>query len=60
MTVVLGISEASSDSSACIIRDGVILGAIDEESVRRIKHCPNNFLNLLQFYLFLLVEKKEN
>jgi carbamoyltransferase len=39
MTVVLGISEASSDSSACIIRDGVILAAIDEERVRRIKHC---------------------
>ena len=39
MTVVLGISEASSDSSACIIRDGIILAAIDEERIRREKHC---------------------
>lgn len=39
MTIVLGISEASSDSSACIIRDGVVLAAIDEERIRREKHC---------------------
>ena len=39
MTVILGISEASSDSSACIFRDGVLLAAIDEERVRREKHC---------------------
>jgi len=39
MTIVLGISEASSDSSACIIRDGILLAAIDEERIRREKHC---------------------
>ena len=39
MVTVLGFSEASSDSSACIVRDGQILAAIDEERVRREKHC---------------------
>jgi carbamoyltransferase len=39
MATVLGFSEASADSSACIIKDGKILAAIDEERVRRVKHC---------------------
>ena len=39
MVTILGFSEASSDSSACIIRDGTVLAAIDEERVRRSKHC---------------------
>ena len=39
MVTILGFSEASSDSSACIIRDGIILAAIDEERIRRSKHC---------------------
>ena len=39
MTTLLGFSDASSGSSACIIRDGIILAAIDEERIRRIKYC---------------------
>ena len=39
MVTVLGFSEASADSSACIIKDGKILAAVDEERIRRIKHC---------------------
>ncbi len=39
MVTILGFSEASSDSSACIIKDGVVLAAIDEERIRRRKHC---------------------
>ena len=39
MTTLLGFSDASSGSSACIISDGVILAAIDEERIRRIKYC---------------------
>ena len=39
MTTVLGFSEASADSSACIIKDGKILAAIDDERIRREKHC---------------------
>jgi len=39
MVTLLGFSDASSGSSACIIRDGVVLAAIDEERIRRIKYC---------------------
>ena len=39
MVTLLGFSDASSGSSACIIRDGIILAAIDEERIRRIKYC---------------------
>ena len=39
MATLLGFSDASSGSSACIIRDGTILAAIDEERIRRIKYC---------------------
>ena len=39
MAILLGFSDASSGSSACIIRDGIILAAIDEERIRRIKYC---------------------
>ena len=33
MATLLGFSDASSGSSACIIRDGIILAAIDEERI---------------------------
>ena len=39
MVTILGFSEASSDSSACIIKDGIVVAAIDEERIRRQKHC---------------------
>ena len=39
MATLLGFSDASSGSSACIIRDGITLAAIDEERIRRIKYC---------------------
>jgi carbamoyltransferase len=38
MTVMLGINAFYSDSSACLLRDGVLLAAAEEERFRRIKH----------------------
>ncbi len=38
MTVVLGINAFHGDSSACLLRDGVLLAAAEEERFRRIKH----------------------
>lgn len=35
---ILGINAFHGDSSACLIRDGVILGAAEEERFRRVKH----------------------
>lgn len=39
MTVLLGINAFHADSAAVLIKDGIILGAIEEERFRRIKHC---------------------
>ncbi|CAG0934933.1 partial Decarbamoylnovobiocin carbamoyltransferase, partial [Rhodocyclaceae bacterium] len=36
--IVLGINAFHGDSSACIVRDGVLIAAAEEERFRRIKH----------------------
>jgi len=36
--VILGINAFYSESSACLLRDGVLLAAAEEERFRRIKH----------------------
>ena len=38
MTTILGINAFHGDSSACLLRDGVLLAAVEEERFRRIKH----------------------
>ncbi len=38
MTLILGLNAFHGDSSACLIRDGVIVAAAEEERFRRIKH----------------------
>ena len=38
MTLVLGINAFHADAAAALIRDGEILGAVEEERFRRIKH----------------------
>lgn len=38
MTTILGINAYHGDASACIVRDGVLLAAAEEERFRRIKH----------------------
>jgi carbamoyltransferase len=38
MTYILGLNTFHGDSSACLIRDGVIVAAAEEERFRRIKH----------------------
>jgi carbamoyltransferase len=39
LMVILGINAYHGDSSACLIKDGVIIAAAEEERFRRIKHC---------------------
>ena len=36
--IILGINAYHGDSSACILKDGKLLFAIEEERLRRIKH----------------------
>ena len=38
MSIILGINAYHSDSSACIIVNGKLIAAIEEERIRRIKH----------------------
>ncbi|MBC7602806.1 MAG: carbamoyltransferase [Ramlibacter sp.] len=38
MTLILGLNAFHGDASACILRDGVMLAAAEEERFRRIKH----------------------
>jgi len=38
MTYILGINAFHGDSSACLIKDGKLIAAVEEERFRRIKH----------------------
>ncbi|MDE2579971.1 MAG: carbamoyltransferase [Hyphomicrobiales bacterium] len=38
MVIVLGLNAFHGDASACILRDGVLIAAAEEERFRRIKH----------------------
>lgn len=37
-TIILGVNAAYHESSVCLLRDGVILGAVEEERFNRVKH----------------------
>lgn len=38
MTLILGLNAWHADSSACLLRDGVLVAAAEEERFRRVKH----------------------
>lgn len=38
MSIILGINAYHGDSSACLVRDGELIAAVEEERFRRIKH----------------------
>ncbi len=38
MTYILGVNAFHGDSSACLVQDGVLLAAAEEERFRRVKH----------------------
>lgn len=38
MTLILGLNAWHADSSASIVKDGVLLAAAEEERFRRVKH----------------------
>ncbi len=38
MTIVLGLNSHHADSSACLVKDGALVAAAEEERFRRIKH----------------------
>ena len=48
MKIILGINAFHADSSACIIVDGTIVAAIEEERINRKKHYSGFQLNSLK------------
>lgn len=38
MSFILGINAYHGDSSACLVKDGILMAAVEEERFRRIKH----------------------
>ena len=38
MSIILGVNAYHGDSSACILQDGELIAAVEEERFRRIKH----------------------
>jgi carbamoyltransferase len=36
--IILGVNAFHGDSSACIVRDGILVAAVEEERFRRVKH----------------------
>jgi carbamoyltransferase len=51
MTVLLGINAFHADSAAALVKDGVILNAIEEERFQRIKHCAGFPVAAMQWCL---------
>ena len=52
--VILGISALYHDSAACVVRDGVVLAAMQEERFTRIKHDPSFPVNAIRHCLCVL------
>jgi len=48
---VLGINMLHGDSSACLIKDGKLISAVEEERFTRIKHCSEFPLNAITYCL---------
>jgi len=38
MSIIIGINAYHGDSSACIVKDGILIAAVEEERFRRVKH----------------------
>ncbi len=51
MTYILGISAFYHDSAACVLKDGKIIAAAQEERFTRKKHDPNYPRNAIEFVL---------
>jgi carbamoyltransferase len=49
--VVLGLNIGHGDSSACLIANGRLLSAVEEERFSRVKHCSEFPLNSIDFCL---------
>ena len=55
MSIVLGLNINHADSSACIVRDGQLLFAIEEERINRIKHWAGLPIESIKYCLSTLL-----
>lgn len=51
MTYILGLNAYHGDSSACILKDGIVIAATEEERFRRIKHWAGFPTQAIEFCL---------
>ena len=50
MCIILGINAYHGDSSACILKNGKLMAAAEEERFRRIKHWAGFPTKSIQFH----------
>jgi carbamoyltransferase len=48
--IILGINAYHGDSSACILSDGKLVCAIEEERIRRIKHWAGFHIESIKWF----------
>lgn len=60
MTVLLGINAFHADSAAVLIKDGIILGAVEEERFQRVKHCAGFPVEAIKWCLYDAGLRMEN
>ena len=58
MTSILGISAFYHDSAACILIDGEIIAAAQEERFTRKKHDYSNYITFLVLFVLSSIYKK--
>ena len=48
---ILGINAFHADSAACLLRDGQVVNAIEEERIKRVKHWAGFPIEAIKFCL---------
>jgi carbamoyltransferase len=54
VSIILGINAYHGDSSACLVKDGTLIAAAEEERFRRVKHWAGLPIEAIKFCLFEL------
>jgi carbamoyltransferase len=49
--IILGLNVLHGDSAACLIKDGKLMSAAEEERFTRVKHCSEFPINAINFCL---------
>ena len=53
--IILGINFRHGDASACIIKNGKILSAVEEERFTQIKYCSHFPINSIKYCLVPII-----